>query len=233
MDFDQTQSQPTHAWRRFALMFLPVIVLALPAATSAAKPPSANNSQLSIAAGAKQITFGRSIVISGKLKGAGNAGVGIQLQINPFPYAGFVGSTVVNTDATGNFSTIAKPTVNSRFRVQTTTLTPAQTSGEVTVLVAPKVSLRLSDSTPATGKLVRFYGYVWPSHDGRTADLQRKTTAGSWQTVARLSLRDDGAFRSKYSRRVRVRKDGSYRVQLLADTDHATGLSAVRSARVH
>ena len=45
-------------------------------------------------------------------------------------------------------------------------------------------------------------------------------------------LRDAGDVRSRYSRRVRIRRGGVYRVRAPADTDHATGLSRGRRISV-
>lgn len=226
----------THRTAIFRMFILGVVAAAfcvIPAVSSAAKPPSNANGQLSIAANPKQVTWSRSVVISGRLKGTPAAGQGIALQVNPFPYAGYVTGPTVLTDGTGNYRFVATPNVNTRYRVQTVTATPAQTSGEITVPVAPRISFSLSDRTPRAGQLVRFYGFVWPSHDGRTAHIQRRTSTGSWRTIARVSLRDDGELRSKYSRRLRIRSNGTFRVRLLADADHATGYSARRFARVH
>lgn len=226
----------THRSSIFRLLVVAAVGAAfcvIPAVSSAAKPPSNANGQLSIAANPKEVTWGRSTVISGRLKGTPAAGQGIALQVNPFPYAGYVTGPTTLTDGTGNYRFVAAPTVNTRYRVQTVTATPAQTSGELTVPVAPRISFSLSDRTPRAGQLVRFYGFVWPSHDGRTAHIQRRTSTGSWSTVARVTLKDDGELRSKYSRRLRVRRNGTYRVRLLADSDHATGYSARRFVRVH
>lgn len=219
--------------RIFAVALLSAMFCVLPTAASAAKPPVNNNGQLSIAANPNQVTAGRGVVISGKLKGASNVGQVIALQANPFPFAGFVTSATTSTDASGNYRFTATPRINTRFRVQTTTLTPSQTSGELTVPVAPRISFSLSDRTPKSGQLVRFYGFVWPSHDGRTARIQRRTSTGSWRTIARTTLKDDGELRSRYSRRLRVNTTGTFRIQLLADADHATGYSARRFVRVH
>lgn len=210
-----------------------VALCVIPAAASAAKPPANNNGQLTIAANLKQVTAGRGVTITGRLKGSPNSGQGVALQANPFPYAGYVVAASASTDANGNYRFVATPRLNTRYRVQTTTLTPAQTSGEINMPVAPRISLSLSDRTPKSGQLVRFYGFVSPSHDGRTARIQRKTSTGSWRTVGRVTLKDDGELRSKYSRRLRVRSDGTFRVQLLADADHATGYSTTRVVRVH
>jgi hypothetical protein len=230
---EQPGTHRATAFRFFLIVLFSAALCVVPSAAFAAKPPANNNGQLSIAATPKQVTAGRAVAITGKLKGTSNAGQGIVIQTNPFPFAGYVSGGTTSTDATGNYRFSATPTLNTRYRVQTTTVTPAQTSGEITVPVSPRISLSLSDRTPKSGQLVRFYGHVWPSHDGRTAQIQRRTTTGSWQSVARVTLKDDGDLRSTYSRRVRIRKNGTFRVQLLADADHATGYSTTRFVRVH
>lgn len=156
-------------FQAFMFALFSLALCAVPAVSSAAKPPANNNSQLSITATPKQVTAGRGVVIAGKLKGSASAGQAIALQTNPFPYAGFVVSANASTDSAGNYRFTATPRLNTRYRVQATTQTPVQTSGEITVPVAPRISLSLSDRTPNSGQLVRFYGYVWPAHDGRTA----------------------------------------------------------------
>ena len=96
-----------------------------------------------------------------------------------------------------------------------------------------RVSLRLSDSTPRRGQLVRFSGSVAPAHDGRVVYIQRRTSTGAFRTVGRTTLADAGTSRSVFSRRMRVRSDGVYRARVLGDPDHETGTSATRTATVH
>jgi hypothetical protein len=93
------------------------------------------------------------------------------------------------------------------------------------VLVRPLVGLLVSDRTPRTGSLVTFRGTVRPAHDGRTVLIQRRTSTGSFTTVARTSLRDAGTTYSSYSRRIRVNRDGVYRTKLAGDADHVNGFS--------
>ena len=51
-------------------------------------------------------------------------------------------------------------------------------------------------------------------------------------TIARPLLRDAGTARSTYSRRVRVFRDGVYRVKVAGDADHVNGFSRARSINV-
>jgi hypothetical protein len=99
--------------------------------------------------------------------------------------------------------------------------------------VAPRVSLGLSDSTPRRGQRVRFSGTVAPAHDGRRVQIQRRSSTGAFVTVARPRLRDAGATRSRYVRRIRIRRDGVYRVRIAAHGDHAESFSRERTVDAH
>lgn len=235
MNFRRFCTRRTSSARRLTLVLLGITAIAVPAVASAAKPPPNNNQQLSIAANPKTVVFGKTVAITGRLRASSgsSAGQGIMLQVNAYPFAGYVNGATTSTDANGNYALTAKPLVNTRYRVQTTTITPAQTSGEITATVSPRISLSLSDRTPSAGQSVRFSGFVWPAHDGASAQLQRMTSTGAWRTVARVTLKDSGDTRSNFGRRMRVRRTAMYRVQLPADVDHGAGLSPTRTASVH
>jgi hypothetical protein len=64
--------------------------------------------------------------------------------------------------------------------------------------------------------------------------IQRRRATGTWKTVALTVLRDAGDARSTYSRRVRIRRDGTYRARVIAvDGDHLSGTSRRRHVNVH
>jgi SdiA-regulated len=88
------------------------------------------------------------------------------------------------------------------------------------------VTLKLSDRTPRTGGRVRFFGTVSPALDGEPLLIQRRTRRGSFQTVARTTLRDAGDRRSKFSRRLRVFRDSVFRARVAASEHHLAGTSA-------
>ena len=200
-------------------------------AQASSAPP--DKSSLSISAKPATITFGQTTVISGKAKGPPSGPISVTLQQNPFPYAdGFVDVETKLSANNGDYAFAGlRPALNTRYRV--TTLVPPDTSSEAEVLVRIKVVLRVSDRTPRAGQRVRFYGTAAPQHDGRTVRIQRQTTTGSWKTIARTALRDSGAERSKFSRSMRVRRDGVYRARVYRDADHATGTSGPKSVDVH
>jgi hypothetical protein len=201
----------------------------------AAKPPKNGqpNNNLTIKSSAGTVTFGRSVTISGNTKGMA-AGTVIEVQQNPYPYAGFkpTGKTGV-VDPSGNYSIPGVvPQAHTQYKVMAKTSPPTE-SGTTFVQVRLRVSFRVSDSTPKRGSLVRFSGTVAPAHDGKPVLIQKKTSTG-YKTVARTTLLDNGTDTSKYSKRLRIRRNGTYRVVVQSvDQDHLNGTSRTRTLRVH
>jgi hypothetical protein len=208
-----------------------VLAAALPAAVLADHRPGHQGGQgqnnVSIAA-TSPITFGGSTAVSGKLTGPDQAGVQIELEADAFPYADndFAQVATVMTDQNGDYSFTHQPQSNTRYRV-VAKASPTFNSDVVTTLVRLKVTRRVSDRTPRAGRRVRFSGTVCPEHDGQTASIQRRTRSGAFRTVRTTTLRDaPGTACSSYARRIRVRRDGIYRVTAASgDADHADGVS--------
>jgi hypothetical protein len=195
--------------------------------------PPAGPAAVTIAATPRVVTFGKPVTIAGQLVGRPNDK--LELEENPFPFDDpFRNAAQGTTDSAANYSFQVTPGLNTRYHVLAKA--PPATSADVTVYVRTKVGLRLSDRTPRRGARVRFRGSVLPAHDGATVRIQRRTSAG-WRTIARPVLRAatplDGVARSKYRRRIRVRRDGTYRTVMPRHGDHARGKSARRRARVH
>lgn len=212
-----------------------LLALSVAAPVLAAKPGSHT---VTIAANPAQVTFGKSTVISGQVTGAGNAGLSVTLQAAVAPYTGgfkAVG-TPVTTDANGAYSFTVAPQASTRYHASVKA-SPTVSSPDVTVPVALKVGLAVSDSTPAKGKRVRFSGAVTPAHDGKTAQLQRKTSSG-WKTVKTTTLVAStplaGVARSKYAVKLKIRRSATYRVVAISgDADHVDGTSRTRRLKVH
>lgn len=201
----------------------------------AAKPPKGGqpNNNLTIKASVASVNFGRSISLSGTSKNI-PAGTVVEVHQNPYPYAGFkaTGKTGV-VDPMGNYAIAGVvPQVHTQYRVVAKTSPPME-SGTVFVRVSLKVSLSVSDLTPKRGALVRFFGTVAPAHDGKSVLIQKKTATG-YKTVTRTTLLDNGAATSKFSKKLRVRATGTYRVVVLSgDEDHDNGTSRTRTLKVH
>jgi hypothetical protein len=181
------------------------------------------------------IVWGRATTITGTVKGAA-AGVLVDLQSDPFPFSDseFAKEATVPTDAKGGYRLAPLPTLNTRYRVVAQT-SPPVTSAVAVVLVQIRVKVAVSDSTPRSGTRVTFSGTACPQHDGNLVYLQRRTSTGSFATVARTKLVDAGDVCSKYSRRIVVNSDGVYRVKVSSggDGDHMTGVSRRVSLDAH
>jgi len=205
-------------------------------AALAAKPPKPAGNAITIGAQASILVFSGATTLSGRLAGAGApGGVSVRLeQDDSRPYGdGYKpAGTTATTSNDGSYSFAVKPLVNTQYRV-VAQASPSVTSPGKLVSVRMLVGLRLSDTTPARGSLVRFSGSVFPAHDGRLVSIQRRLSTGGFVTVTRTTLRDAGDAKSTYSRRVRVLRAGVYRVKITADADHANGFSRMRSVAVH
>jgi hypothetical protein len=201
----------------------------------AAKPPKPGkpNPNLTLKASATTVTFGKPVTLTGHAKNVA-AGTVVEAQANPYPYSGFkpTGKTAV-VDPSGNYSiTGVIPQFNSQLRVLAKT-SPEIQSGTATIHVTLRVSFKVSDATPKRGTSVRFAGTVAPAHDGKPVLIQKQTATG-FKTVARTTLLDNGSASSKYSRKVKIRSSGTYRVIAQSgDQDHDDGTSRTRTLKVH
>jgi len=206
-----------------------VLVCAGPAVAGKPPKPTKPNSNLTITASATAVTFGKSVTISGVAKNI-PAGTSVELQQNPYPYAGFkpAGKTAV-VDPTGNYSIAGVvPQLHTQYKVIAKTSPPIE-SGTVFVRVRLRVSFSVSDATPKRGARVRFSGTVAPAHAGKPVLIQKKTASG-YKTVARATTTST----SKYSKSLRIKSKGTYRVVAESlDQDHDNGTSRSRTLRVH
>lgn len=193
------------------------------AKTNAPKPASSVN----------PVTYGKSIQVTGALKGNPSAGLAIELQASPFPYTAYTAIAGATTSGTGAYAFSHQPLINTRYRVATTTQNPQVISGELAQVVNQRVSFSVGDKTPRKGALVRFYGSVTPARDGSNVSVQRRTSTGAWATVKRIKLVDAGAIRSSYSKRIRVYKSATYRVTMAPTASLGAGTSATRTLKVH
>lgn len=201
------------------------IALALPLFATAKKggnkPPGTGN--LTIVPSAKQIKFGRSVTITGTLKGSNNDNVTIELQHDPYPFGTtYAPLDTTKTNSKGEYSFTTRPTKNENYRTVAQT-TPEARSDNLTIGVKVRVTRTVDDFTPDRGQPVTISGTVVPAHDGRTVYLQRRRKNGTWRTVATTTLQDAGADRpttSVYSRRIRIYRDGLWRARVRTHGDH-------------
>jgi hypothetical protein len=168
---------------------------------------------LSLVASPNPVLFGRPIVLGGALTGTGNAGRQIVLQQSPFPHTqGFtqVGNPIVaNRQGVFAFTLLSVP-FNTQYRVVLPSR-PSVVSPIVGVGVAPRVSTSVSATHVFTGTRVRFSGRVRPARRGQRVSIQRRV-GNTWSFVAATRARTGGAAFSRYSKRVKIRRGGRYRV---------------------
>jgi len=196
------------------------------------KPPSGNG-QLTLTAKPNPIIFGGATVLTGKLSGGQAGAQMVVIEANPAPFTAFKALTTVTTDANGSYSASVNPSVSTRYRATAKT-SPPTVSGEVTVGVRIRVGRLVSDPTPRRGTKVVFSGRAYPAHDGAVVSIRKRTSTGSFRTIARTTLRDDGPTRSRYRRAVRITRSGVYQVRVTRnDTDHLSGTSRTRTITVH
>jgi hypothetical protein len=213
--------------KKFGAALALLVVCAGPAV--AAKPPKTNPT-VSITTSAGSVAFGGTTTLSGATTNVA-AGTKVDLQQNTYPYSGFkpTGKSAV-VDPSGNWSIPGvTPPENTQYRVRV-----AKTdSAPVAVHVRLRVAFNVGDSTPKKGQRVRFSGTVAPDRDGKPVLIQKKTRSG-YKTVARTTLLDNGTANSKYSKRLRIRSTGTYRIVAESGAqDFDNGVSRSRTLRVH
>jgi hypothetical protein len=209
---------------------LTAVLVAVDAEAQKAPKPQA---QLTLAATPAQVTFGTPVAFAGRLTGAKTiAGETVSLQADVAPFEGtYADVATVVTDAGGNWTATHSPAALTRYRAQART-SPPTPSPAADVGVRVRVTRKVSDATPSRGERVRFSGLTAPAHDGAKVLIQRRTASG-WRTVATTTLLDAGADVSRYAKRVKVRRSGSYRVRVPApDADHLRGTSRRRTLKV-
>jgi hypothetical protein len=112
------------------------------------------------------------------------------------------------------------------------TTTPAFTSSIATLNVASLISLHVHTRV-SKGHLLRFSGSVLPAQDGLIVKIQKRDRAGVFRTVAHTTLGHSSAARSTYSRRLRIKRTGTYQTVVVSNGGQvAPGTSNAVSIRV-
>lgn len=169
---------------------------------------------LSASATPSPVVFGAPLSVSGTLSGTGNAGVEVVLQANPFPYThGFHDLTApVPTDAAGSFSLPVAGLLESSQLRAATVGKPTIYSPVIAELVTVRVTLHVR---PARRRgYVRLYGTVTPSEPGAQVAFER-LSHGQYVTVSGTTVRPRAGGVSRFSRTLRLRRRGLYRVLVL------------------
>jgi hypothetical protein len=210
------------------------LVATVPSASLAAKPPKPPKpgaAIVSLGAQPATVVFGKTAGLTGALSTKA-VGVTVTLQSLPAPFTGsYRNVTTAKTGADGSYSFANAPDRTTRYRVVAKN-SPSVTSPVVTVAVAFRVSVRVSDATPRRGQRVSFSGASGPGHAGGAVLVQRHGASG-WRTVSRTRLVASTPLSSTYRVKVRVGASARCRVRVAADSAHVAGTSRTRRLVVH
>jgi hypothetical protein len=195
--------------------------------------------QLRILAVFKTIDFGENAFITGQMRqvlgpdvpSQPYTGRTVTLEQSPFPFLAWTPVATDVTDHEGYYAFERRPIVNTKYRTHSDD--PALMSAEKVVRVRFKLKVRVSDTTPAKGDRVEFSGSVVPAHPGGTVYIQHLLGLNFWQTVTRTKLHAKNAFSSVFSRHVRIRHNGVFRVKVESDGAHLAVNSVGRAIVVH
>ena len=180
------------------------------------------------------VTFSRPFTISGQLTGTGSGHARVVLLGRTFPFTGAFGQVtnpvLSNADGTYGFSFTAA-TITSQFEIRADT-NPAITTPVVTMPVSSLVSLHAPGHV-RKGRLARFAGTVLPAQDGLVVKIQKRGRDGVFRTVAHTNLHHKNAGSSTYSRRLRLKRTGTYQtVVQSASGPIYPGTSVAKSIKV-
>lgn len=189
-------------------------------------PESTGPDRITILAIFKTIEFGERAFVSGRFRRLENpdaevqpyAGRKVTLEEAPFPFTAFTPVASATTDRDGYYAFASSPQLHTRYRVVSAD-PPVQSEAKL-IRVRLHATLEAGSDSVRKGRSVRLSGQVEPAHSGNRVEIQRRTKAGRWQTVARATLRTSG-----WVKRVRMRSDGVFRARVLGHEDHLPGIS--------
>jgi hypothetical protein len=179
------------------------------------------------------VRTGRATTLAGVLSGTGSAGRQVILQANPFPYTqGFL--TIANpqvTTTTGSFAfPILSQSVSTQYRVLMPNK-PEVVSPIVIVGTSVRVTTRTSTRRGRRSGRIRFRGTISPAVDGSEVLIQ-KWRNGNWRNVGRTFARNAGSKSSRYTKRIRQRRGGRFRVLANLEGEHVPSAGHTKRLRV-
>lgn len=198
---------------------------------AATTPPTA----ISISAVPNPVRYGAPTTVGGLVTGSKAAHRELVLESNPFPYTGgfhSYGNPQV-TDSRGGFAfTVLSVPRNTQVRVRSTGKTKVY-SPVLVLSSSVIVDLTVNRVRVRRGRAVRFAGAVTPPHYGTFVAIQRRQGTG-WVTLGgTLTRRGRGTTTAVFTRRLRLRRGGSFRaLAVVADGDHVGAVSRSIGVRV-
>ena len=185
---------------------------------------------LSLTAAPNPVPFGGATSINGVLTGTDNAGQQVQLLQNAFPFtAGFAPVPGLNAQVISSTGTFVFPipslTTTTQYSV-TVADRPNVTSPILTVAPTVTVSADVSTRRVKRGRSIRFAGSVTPRRDGAQVAIQKRNADGVFVTVSGTLTKAFTDTKSRFAKRVKVSRGGTYRVFVGLDSgDVANGVS--------
>ncbi len=188
---------------------------------------------VSLAATPNPIRAGRAVTLAGVLSGTGNSGRQVVLQANPWPYTtGFVNQG--NPQVTGSDGSFSFPILSVAVDTQYRVLMVARPD-----VVSPIAVLGTTVKVTRHAKVFRgvhrgrihFWGTLKPGEDAALVQIQ-KLRSGNWITIAQTGSKHTSKGFSRYSKRIKQKHGGRYRV-VAVDTTGAHSPSTSHSVRRH
>jgi hypothetical protein len=179
------------------------------------------------------IRTGAATTLAGVLTGTGNSGRQVVLQANPWPYTGgFVNQANPQvTSSTGAFSfPILSVAMNTQYRVLMVAR-PDVVSPIVVVGTTVKVTRHAKVFRGTHRGRIHFWGTLTPAADGAQVQIQ-KLRGGNWITIGQTTSRHTKKGFSRYSKRIKQKHGGRYRV-VAVDLTGKHSPSASHSVRRH
>lgn len=187
---------------------------------------------VALAATPNPIQIGGGTTLAGTLTGTGNAGRRVQLQANAWPYTTGFQPGLVNdqiTKANGAFAFAVFPiNVNTQYRV----LMPAKPNVVSPIVVVGTLNKVTRHAKVRRGNKrgrIRFFGRITPALDGAAVYVQKLRKAG-WINIAQTNAVHTSKGYSRYSKRVRQKHGGRYRI-VVVDTTGAHSPAASKSVK--
>ena len=173
---------------------------------------------LTLTANPALVVFGQSTTLGGKATQAGAPAPNLAISLfqQPFGTPAFAAIAGATTNATGDYTSVVTPQVNTTYKA---TVANGSSEPTVAVQVAQKMAFRAS----RRGTKGSFSGTIQPAHPNREVVIQRKSGT-SYVTFKRVRTSSTSSFAT--TAKLAACRKYTFRVITAADADHAAGQSA-------
>lgn len=146
-----------------------------------------------LTANSQRVTYGRSVVLSGKVDGSRRSGVAIRLQTTAFPFGAPFADTLrpTKTSSSGAFSFTLPAVLTTTRALVIADGTPPVVSKMVVIRSAVRTGITSVSRSRAT---VTVRGRLTPATANGVAALQRQASGGRWVPLRRAHVGADGRY---------------------------------------